>query len=128
MENFYIEEIAKQIVHSAFSVHKALGPGLLESIYQDCLVQELSERNIMVKTEVQVPVHYKGKQLNKDLRLDLLVEDQVIIEVKAVEVLLPVHMAQLLSYLKLSDKRLGFLINFNVPLLKDGIRRIVNNL
>jgi GxxExxY protein len=128
MEDFYIEEIAKQIVHSAFSVHKALGPGLLESIYQDCLVQELSDRNIMVKSEVQVPVHYKGKQLNKDLRLDLLVEDQVIIEVKAVEVLMPVHVAQILSYLKLSDKRLGFLINFNVPLLKDGIRRIVNNL
>jgi GxxExxY protein len=128
MERTRLEEIAKQIVYSSFSVHKELGPGLLESIYQVCLVKELFNRKIAVHSEVLVPVHYKGTPVNKDFRIDILVANEIIIEVKAVEILLPVHMAQLLSYLKLADKKLGFLINFNVPVLKDGIRRMVNNL
>ena len=125
MKNYDIEEAAKLIVHSAFIVHQELGPGLLESIYHVCLFEELTNKGLDVKSEVIIPVFYKGKAVEKDFRLDLLVENHIILEIKAVEILLPVHMAQLLSYLRLTDKIMGFLLNFNVPLMKEGIRRMV---
>ncbi len=123
-----IEEIGKQIVDSAVKVHRALGPGLLESAYQFCLTYELRKRGLHVETEVPQPVVYDGQRLDVGYRLDMLVEDAVIIENKAVETLLPIHEAQLLTYLRLRDCRLGYLINWNVPLIKDGIKRMVNNL
>ena len=120
-----MERIATQIVDAAFRVHTELGPGLLESIYEECLAHELAKRGLRVERQVAVPVFYDGVRVNADLRLDLLVEGQVIIEVKAVEKLIPVFEAQLLTYLKLSGKRLGFLVNFNVPVIKNGIKRII---
>ena len=104
-----------------------MGPGLLEAVYQQCLSKELSLRNIKVRSMVPIPLIYKGYPLNKDYVIDLLVEEEIILELKAVESILPVHKAQIISYLKLADKRLGFLINFNVPLLKNGFSRFVNN-
>ena len=121
------ERLSHEILDSPLSVHKEMGPGLLESVYQYCLVQELRSRNIYIQEQIAVPLYYKGQILEKDFRLDLLVAEEIIIEIKAVEILLPVHQAQIISYLKLADKRLGFLINFNVPLLKSGFRRFVNN-
>jgi GxxExxY protein len=99
----------------------------LESVYEYCLLDELMSRDIKTFCQVYLPLFYKGKDLRKDYRIDLLVEDEIIIEVKAVDGALPIHEAQIISYLKLADKRLGFLINFNVPLLKQGFRRFVNN-
>lgn len=119
--------LSKEILDAAIRVHKEMGPGLLESVYELCLTKELNLRNIKTEQQVFLPLHYRGHELNKDFRIDLFVENEIIIEVKAVEVLLPVHEAQIISYLKLADKRLGFLINFNVPLLKNGFRRFVNN-
>ena len=119
--------ISKIIVDSAFSVHKEMGPGLLESIYELCLINELRSRKLNVKSQKSIPLIYKGVNLSKDFRIDILVENEIIIELKAVEYLLPVHKAQIISYLKLANKRLGFLINFNVPIIKEGIKRIVNN-
>ena len=104
-----------------------MGPGLLESVYEICLAKELYLRGINTQRQVFLPLYYRGEVLNKDFRIDLLVEDEIIIEIKASEILLPVHHAQIISYLKLADKRLGFLINFNVPLLKNGFKRFVNN-
>jgi GxxExxY protein len=121
-----IEKIGKQIVDAAFEVHSELGPGLLESVYEICLVEELKSRNLLVERQVQLPVVYKGKKLNKDFVIDILVEKEIIIELKAVEVLLPVHEVQTLTYMKLADMRLGYLINFNVPLIKQGIKRKIN--
>ncbi len=123
-----IEEIGKQIVDSAVKVHRALGPGLLESAYQFCLTHELRKRGLDVQTEVPQPVIYDGQRLDVGYRLDMLVEGAVLIENKAVETLLPIHEAQLLTYLRLRNCRLGYLINWNVPLIKDGIKRMVNNL
>ncbi|MBX9633353.1 MAG: GxxExxY protein [Magnetospirillum sp.] len=113
------------IVDSALKVHKELGPGLLESVYEHCLAHELSKRGIHVKRQAAVPIQYDGESLDAGLRLDLLVNDMIVVEIKAVEKVIPVHAAQLLTYLKLSGKRMGFLINFNVRLLKEGIRRYV---
>jgi len=127
MEKKAIEYYAKNIVDSGYRVHKELGPGLLESVYLFCFMEELRIRRIKAEQEVFQPLFYRDNKLNKDFRLDILVENEIIIEIKAVEILLPVHIAQLISYLKLSDKRLGFLINFNVPVFKDGIHRYVNN-
>lgn len=127
MEKVFIESTCKQIVDSAYRVHKELGPGLLESVYHYCLVEELKNRNIRVIHEVFLPLFYFGKPLNKDFRIDILVENTIIIEVKSVEFLIPVHTSQIISYLKLAKKPLGFLINFNVPLLKEGIKRYANN-
>jgi GxxExxY protein len=124
----HIEKICAQIVDSAFSVHSALGPGLLERVYQVCLAHELSLRSIPYEREVSLNVKYKGLDFDSAYRLDLLVSNEVIVELKSVEKLLPVHNAQLLSYLRLMNKTVGFLINFNVPLIKDGIHRIVNRL
>jgi GxxExxY protein len=108
-------------------VHRNLGPGLLESVYEVCLCKELNLRDINLQRQISLPVEYKNEKLDVDFRIDVLVENEIIIELKAVEFLLPVHEAQLLTYLKLADKRLGFLINFNVPKLVDGFKRRVNN-
>lgn len=112
------------MVDAAFAVHKTLGPGLLESVYEVCLAHELEKRRLTVVRQVTVPVLYDGVRLEAGLRLDLVVEDCVVVELKAVEALLPVHTAQVLTYLKLSGHRLALLINFNVPLIRDGIKRL----
>ena len=119
------EEVAALIVDAAIRVHRALGPGLLESVYEACLTYELRRRGLRVETQVPVDIRYEELTLDGGLRLDLLVEGLVIIELKALERLLPVHDAQLLTYLKLSGRRLGFLLNFNVPAMKNGISRFV---
>ena len=120
------EQIGKQIVNAAFEVHSELGPGLLESVYEICLVEELRNKGLLVERQVKLPVIYKGKDLQKDFFIDILVEKEIVIELKAVEILLPVHEVQTLTYMKLADMRLGFLINFNVPLIKQGIKRKIN--
>lgn len=122
------DEIGKIIVDSALEVHKALGPGLLESTYETCLRYELTLRNLKVISQQELPIVYKGLRMDRAYRLDLIIESKVIIEIKAVEELNNIHLAQMLSYLKLSDLKLGFLINFNVKYVKDGIKRVVNNL
>ena len=109
-----LNKISKEILDSAIEVHCNLGPGLLENVYELCLVKELGLRNINSKRQIAIPIQYKGEDLKADYRIDILVENEVIIELKSVEKLMPVHEAQLLTYLKLSDKKLGFLINFNV--------------
>jgi GxxExxY protein len=114
------------IIRSAINIHRHLGPGLLESVYRTCLVHDLLTAGQVVVAEQNVPIYYDGLRLDGGYRLDLLVNNKVIVETKAVERLLPVHYAQLLSYLRLTDKRLGLLINFNVPCLVDGLKRIVN--
>lgn len=118
--------IASAIVDSSLTVHKRLGPGLLESVYELCLFHELTKRSISVERQVGFPIQYDDLKIESGLRIDLLVDNLVIVEIKAVEKLAPVHQAQLLTYLKLTDKKLGLLINFNVPLIKDGIKRMVN--
>jgi GxxExxY protein len=123
-----LNQLSTIILDAAITVHKEMGPGLLEAVYQHCMVRELRIRKISVSMMVPVPLHYKGEPLNKDYLIDILVEDEIILELKAVEALLPVHEAQIISYLKLANKRLGFLINFNVPLLKHGFKRYVNKL
>jgi GxxExxY protein len=120
-----LDEIARQIVDAAFAVHVALGPGLLESVYEQCLAYEVRSRNFLVARQVVLPVHYRDISIEAGFRIDLLVNDLVVVEIKAVEKILPVHEAQLLTYLKLSGKRLGLLINFNVPRIKDGIKRLL---
>lgn len=120
-------EVAKAVIGAAIEVHRALGPGLLEGVYEECLAVELELRGLRGERQRRIAVQYKGRQVAADLRIDLLVEDRVIVELKAVEKLLPVHGAQLLSYLRLTDTSLGLLINFNVPLLREGIRRVVNH-
>jgi len=119
------DAVARQIVDAAYTVHKALGPGLLENVYEVCLAYELRKRNLDVAEQVILPVVYDGIRLDAGLRLDLLVNKCVIVELKAVEHLSPVHKAQVLTYLKLTGHRLALLINFNVPIIKDGIERIV---
>ncbi|NLS91607.1 MAG: GxxExxY protein [Planctomycetaceae bacterium] len=123
-----LEVMAQVVVDSIVRVHRALGPGLLESAYQACLAHELRKRGIAVETEVPQPVEYDGVRIDAGYRLDMLVEQEIIIENKSVQALAPIHEAQLLTYLKLSGRRLGFLINWNVPLVKDGIKRMVNRL
>ncbi|HEY3289869.1 MAG TPA: GxxExxY protein [Anaerolineae bacterium] len=121
------EEVAAQIVDAAMKVHMALGPGLLESAYQVCLAHELRKRGLKVETEVVLPVIYDGVSIDAGYRLDMLIADEIIIENKAVEELLPIHQAQMMTYLKLSGCTLGFLINFNVKLLRSGLHRVVFN-
>jgi GxxExxY protein len=121
-----IEQIATAVVDSCFVVHKRIGPGLLESVYKACLAAELRKRGFTVLREVKVPISYDGVELDEGFRIDLLVNDLVIVEVKAVEKMIPVFDAQILTHLRLTNKRLGFLVNFNVILIKDGIKRIVN--
>lgn len=120
-------EVARAVIGAAIEVHRALGPGLLESVYEECLAMELEMRSLSYDRQRRVDVQYKGRRVAAELRIDLLVDDQVIVELKAVEKLLPVHGAQLLSYLRLTGRSLGLLINFNVPLLRDGVKRVVNN-
>ena len=123
-----INKITEKIIGAAIEVHKALGPGLLESAYESYLVFELAERGLTIEQQKAIPVVYKDVKLDCGYRLDLLVEDQVIVEIKAIEELAPIHQAQLLSYLKLSGLRVGLLINFNAIILKNGIKRIINEL
>ena len=121
-------KISREVVDGAMKVHTALGSGLMESAYEACLMYELGKRNLEVKAQVSLPIYYENIKIDAGYRLDLLIENAVIVELKAVESILPIHEAQLLSYLKLSGKRLGLLINFNVVHLKNGIKRMVNNL
>ena len=121
-------EIGRIIVNCAFNIHRNLGPGLLESTYQACLAYELRMAGLAVQVETALPVIYQEVKLECGYRLDLWVENKVIIEVKSVDALNDVHLAQILTYLKLSNNHLGFLINFNFPRIKNGIRRVVNNL
>lgn len=121
-------EISHKIIGFAIELHKSLGPGLLESVYEASLAYDLTEAGLNVKTQVPMPLIYKQVKQDVGFRLDLLVENKVIIEVKAIETLAPVHFAQTLTYLKLTEMKLGLLINFNTKILKDGIHRLVNNL
>lgn len=120
-----IDRVAKGVVDGAFKVHSALGPGLLESVYEACLAHELRKRGVNIQTQVAFPIVYDDVRLDAGLRIDLVVENQLIVKIKAVETMQPVFEAQLLTYLKLTRNRLGFLINFNVPKIKDGIKRII---
>lgn len=120
-----VDDLSAEVVDAAFQVHRTLGPGLLESVYQNCICHELSIRKIPFQTEVELPVIYKDVRLESGFRLDILVDDCLILELKSVENVLPLHEAQLLTYLKLTEKRLGILLNFNVVLMKDGIKRVV---
>jgi GxxExxY protein len=121
-------EVAKQIVDAAYRVHSSLGPGLLESAYEAVLAYELEKRSLRLVRQQAVPIVYEGTRIEVGFRADLVVEDLVIVEVKSVEAMAPVHKKQLLTYLRLAGKRLGLLVNFHVPLIKDGITRIVNGL
>ena len=119
------EEIASKIIDAAIAIHRTLGPGLLERVYEVCLCHELEKRNLKFERQVNVPIVYDGISFEEGYRIDILVEDQIIIELKAVENYHPVWKAQVLSYLKVTGKRLGLIINFNVPLLKDGLHRVI---
>lgn len=120
-----LNRISGKILDAAIEVHKELGPGLLESIYEICLMKELKNIGLEGKNQIDLPVFYKGEMLDAHFRIDILIEDSVIIELKTVEKILPVHKAQLLSYMKLANKKLGLLINFNEALLKDGFKRFI---
>jgi GxxExxY protein len=122
-----LDKLSAEVVDSCITVHKHMGPGLLESVYELCLFKEFELRGINAISQKSIPLVYKNFELTKDYRIDILVDNEIIIEIKAVDGILPVHEAQLISYLKLANKKLGFLINFNVPLMKNGIRRFVNN-
>jgi GxxExxY protein len=123
-----IEEIAKKIVNAAIKVHTLLGPGLLESAYQKCMEYELKKDGFKVECEVILPIAYEKIKIDAGFRIDMIVEGCVIVEHKTVEKLMPIHEAQLLTYLKMKNCKLGFLLNWNVPRMKDGIKRMVNNL
>ena len=127
LEQQRVNQITEKIIGCAISVHRVLGPGLLESAYEECLCYELSQANLKFERQVALPVIYKGVKLDCGYRMDIVVENSVIVEIKAVERILPVHEAQLLSYLKLYNKRLGLLLNFHVSVLKNGMKRIANN-
>lgn len=127
IERENLNRITESIIGAAIEVHRALGPGLLESAYEACLTFELAQRGLKVEQQKPLPVVYREAKLDCGYRLDLLVEEAVIVEVKAVDRLMPIHQAQLLSYLKLSGFKVGLLFNFNVKVLKDGIRRLVND-
>lgn len=125
-ERSEIDQIGRSVVDAVFAVHVALGPGLLENAYEQCLCHELALRGLRFSRQLDLPVTYKGIKLDCGYRVDLLVEDCIIVELKCVESTLPIHRAQLLTYLKLSGCKLGYLVNFNVPLIKNGIKRLVN--
>jgi GxxExxY protein len=120
-------DITERIIGAAIEVHRHLGPGLLEAVYEECLCYEFSQRGLMFQRQLAAPVLYKSIKLDCGYRIDLLVEDAVVVEIKSMEALLPVHCAQLLTYLKICRKRIGLLINFNVPILLHGLKRIANN-
>lgn len=128
LDNNHLNDITSIIIEAAINVHKELGPGLLESVYNTCMVIELQSRGITTLSEVALPIIYRGQQVSENgLRIDLLVEDTVVVELKSVEEILPVHKKQLFTYLRLANRPVGLLINFNRSLLKDGITRIVNS-
>ena len=122
----HLNKLSETIIGAAIEVHKFLGPGLLESVYDICLIEELEQRGLTVQQQVRLPLYYKGQLTNKYFVIDLLIENEVILELKAVDRLFPVHEHQLMTYLKLTQMNLGLLINFNVPRLVDGIKRRVN--
>lgn len=121
------EDLGKLILDCAFEVHKELGPGLLESIYEECLCEELRNKGVKFQNQVDLPLYYKGRKTTKYFRIDLLVENSIIVELKSISDIYPIDEAQLVSYMKLADIRLGYLLNFNTILLRDGIRRKANN-
>ena len=121
-----LNRISENIIGAAIEVHKFLGPGLLETVYETCLVEELEQRSLKVQQQVRLPLYYKGNLTKKFFVIDLLVEDEIIIELKAVDKVMPIHENQLMTYLRLTQKNMGLLINFNVPRLIDGIRRRLN--
>lgn len=121
-----IEHIGKIVVNSAFKVHKEFGPGLLEKVYEICLAHEINKAGIKVLRQLDIPIVYDGITFEEGLRLDLLVGNEVIVEIKAIEIVNPVWQAQIISHLKLTGKQLGYLINFNVPLIKNGIQRFIS--
>jgi len=122
---FKEKELTQKIIGTAIEVHKQMGPGLLESVYEECLLRELDLQEISFLRQVSLPIEYKGIKLESSLKLDLLIENKVIVELKAVDSILPIHQAQILSYMKLAKKRVGLLINFNITKLTDGIERFV---
>ena len=122
-----INELSGSVIKAAIDVYKELGPGLLESVYQQCLIYELKTQGLFVESEVMLPVRYKSLSFDAAYKMDIVVENRLVIELKAIEVINPVHKAQLLSYLKMSGLGLGLLRNFNVPKLVSGIKRIINN-
>ena len=126
MKTDELNNLSKIILDTSIEVHRNLGPGLLESVYEICLEDELKSRNVKVKRQVSLPIIYKGKELSKEFYIDLFVENEIIVELKTVEHLLPIHEAQLLTYLKLANRKLGLLINFNEVLVKNGFRRLLN--
>ena len=128
VERHRLNALSGLVVDAAVDVHRALGPGLLESAYEACLAFELRERELLVRTQVELPIVYKSIQLDVGYRIDIVVDEAIVVELKTVHKLLPVHEAQLLTHLKLGRYRLGLLLNFYVPLMRDGIKRIVNNL
>jgi len=122
-----LNKITETIIGVAINIHRALGPGLLESAYEACMVYDLIKAGLKVEQQKPLPIVYRGVKLECGYRLDLMIANEVIVEIKSVEKLLPIHQAQLMSYLKLSDCKVGLLINFNVKVLKNGIKRVVNN-
>jgi GxxExxY protein len=120
-------DLTDKIIGAAIEVHRRLGPGLLEAVYEECLCYELSQAGLKFQRQMHLPITYKGIKFESAYKMDLVVEDAIVIEIKAIEEMLPVHSAQLLTYLKSSNKRVGLLINFNVPILKNGLKRIVNH-
>jgi GxxExxY protein len=121
-----LNQFSKIILDAAIHIHKEMGPGLLESVYHHCMIHELSVRGLFVQTMIPTPLFYRGVDLKKTYVIDILVENEIVLELKAIEAVMPVHEAQIISYLKLANKRLGFLINFNVPLMRNGFHRFVN--
>jgi GxxExxY protein len=122
-----LNKVTETIISAAVDVHRALGPGLLESAYEACMVYDLAKAGLKVEQQKPLPIVYRGIKLECAYRLDLMIDNEVIVEIKSVEKFLPIHQAQLLSYLKLSERKVGLLINFNVKILKNGIKRVVNN-
>ena len=122
-----IDDLTATIIGAAMKVHTALGPGVLESAYEACLVHELRKQGLKAAVQVELPIEYDGLRIDAGYRIDILVEDSIVVELKAVQALLPIHEAQLLSYLRLSHNQVGLLINFHVEHLRDGIKRMVNN-
>ena len=121
------ERLAKEIVDVSITVDRIMGPGLLESFYELCMMKEFELRRINARNQVVLPLVYKGFELSKEFKVDILVENEIVLELKSAETMIPVFVAQIISYLKLSEKKLGFLINYNVPVMNDGIKRFVNN-